>query len=110
MTICSRSRSMISRQRCSRAVACRRSPCRSDAPDLVVDMVQPQLRRLVRDLEKPLLRMRELVHRLLQLEQFRHTNVTLVVGIAASFEDGSGVGHAVDEYSVPSAQCSAGWG
>jgi hypothetical protein len=36
--------------------------------------------------------MRELLDRLLQLEQLRHTNIPFVVSVAAAFEDGSSVG------------------
>ena len=62
------------------------------AIDLVVDVMQPELRCLMRRLEQALFRMGELVDRLLQLEQLRNTNIAFVVGVAAAFEDGTSVG------------------
>ncbi len=61
-----------------------------DPVDLVVDVVQPELRGLVGGLEEPLFRVRQLVERLLQLEELGHPYVALVVGVAAAGEEGSG--------------------
>src|SRR5581483_6234866 len=64
------------------------------AIDLVVDVMQPELGRLMHHLEQTLLRMREQLDRLRELEQFGNADVALVVGIAAAFENGTGVyGH-----------------
>src|SRR5207244_1931523 len=62
-------------------------------PDFVVDVMQPQLRRLVRGLEEPLLGVRELVDRLLEVEKLRDANVALVIGVSSAFEDWSGMRH-----------------
>ena len=58
---------------------------------LEVDVSEPQLRRLVRGLEQRLVRIDELVDRLLQLEQLRNADVALVVGVASAFENRAGV-------------------
>jgi hypothetical protein len=66
------------------------------AIDFVVDLMQPELRRLMRRLKQPLLGMRQILGPFLKSEQLRHANVAFVVGIALTFEDGPGVRHAQD--------------
>ena len=66
---------------------------RNDAIDLVVNLMQPQLGRLMRRLKQPLFRMRKFLDRLLKFKKFGNANVAFVVGIAAPFEDRTGVTH-----------------
>src|SRR5207237_10079864 len=63
----------------------------TSAIDLVIDVLEPELRRLMRNLEQRLFRMDELLFRLLQLEQLRNPNVPLVISVAAAFEDRTGM-------------------
>jgi len=72
-----------------------------DTIDLVVDVMEPELRRLMRRLKEPLLRIRQKSDRLLQLQQLRNANVALVVRAAFAFEDWTGV----SSHGVLSAEC-----
>src|SRR5688500_15331647 len=59
--------------------------------DLPIDVVKPQLSGLMRRLKKRLVRIDQLVLRLLQLEKLGNADVTLVIGGTSALEDGAGV-------------------